>query len=423
MGRDSRGERLVALSSEAARHHVAVVGPTGSGKSSLIGRSILSDIHQGFGGVVIDPKSDLVEDLLRRVDPRDADRIVVIDPSDTSRPTPGLDVLGAGDPDLRADVLLGALTSLFKSSSGIRTETYGRLALRTLAGVPGATLGDMGRLFADAAYRRAAIARVRDPFIRSQWAAFESLSAAAQMEHVQSPLSKVTALVSRPAIRSVLAAPEPTIDVGRLLAERRWLFVSLAPGRLGEPGARLLGATVMYMVWSAVEARAALPAEERHPLFIYVDELSTIAALPFGLEQLLERARGLGAGITVVVQNLARIPESTRAALLGNVATLVSYRAPADEARRLAREMPGLTDRDLQALGAFELAARVGVGIGSEVAVVTGRSLPWPEQTGMADVVRDRSAENYGAVPVEEVSEAEIAGDESPAIGRTRRSS
>jgi hypothetical protein len=421
IGRDNRGERPVALSPEAARHHVAVVGPTGSGKSSLMGRSVLSDIRAGFGGLVVDPKSDLIEELLRRVDPRDADRIVVIDPAD-SRPSPALDVLGAGDPDLRADVLLGALSALFKSSTGIRTETYGRLALRTLAEVPGATLADMGRLFADASFRRQAIARVSDPFIRSQWAAFESLSPAAQIEHVQSPMSKVTALVSRPAIRAVLASPRATIDIGQLLAERKWLFVSLAPGRLGEPAARLLGAVLMYAVWSAIEARAAIRAEDRHPLFLYVDELTTMASLPVGLEGLLERSRGLGAGVTVGVQSLARVPDTTRAALLGNVATLVAFRAGADEAKRLAREMPGLNDRDLMALGPFEVAARIGVGIGSQVAVVTGRSLPWPEQTGMAEVIRDRSAATYGVVP--QANDAvEPASDEASSIGRKRRAS
>lgn len=421
IGRDNRGERPVALSPEAARHHAAVIGPTGSGKSALMGRSVLSDIRAGFGGVVVDPKSDLIEDLLQRVDPRDADRIVVIDPAD-SRPLPALDVLGAGDPDLRADVLLGALSTLFKSSTGIRTETYGRLALRTLAEVPGATLADMGRLFTDASFRRQAITRVSDPFIRSQWAAFEALSPAAQIEHVQSPMSKVTALVSRPAIRAVLASPRATIDVGQILAERKWLFVSLAPGRLGEPAARLLGAVLMYAVWSAIEARSAIRAEDRHPLFVYVDELTTMASLPFGLESLLERARGLGAGVTVGVQSLARVPDTTRAALLGNVATLVAFRAGADEAKRLAREMPGLTDRDLQALGPFEVAARIGVGIGSQVAVVTGRSLPWPEQTGIAEIIRDRSAVTYG-VPPHANNEVEPVSDEAPSIGRKRRAS
>lgn len=117
IGRDAYGDRPVALSAEAARHHLAVVGPSGSGKSSLLGRSILDDLENGYGGVVIDPKADLVADVLDRVPARHADRVVVLDAASPD-PIPGLDLLGVGDPDLRSDVVLGALGSIFKDSLG-----------------------------------------------------------------------------------------------------------------------------------------------------------------------------------------------------------------------------------------------------------------------------------------------------------------
>ena len=65
-----------------------------------------------------------------------------------------------------------------------------------------------------------------------------------------------------------------------LLAERRWLFVSLAPGVLSEPGARLLGAVVSYCAWAAVESRSAIPEERRRPVFLYFDELQSLSSLP-----------------------------------------------------------------------------------------------------------------------------------------------
>lgn len=424
VGRDDRGERPVALSLEAAHHHLAVIGPTGVGKTALIGRGVLSDLRVGLGGVLLDPKADLVADLLRRIHPDDADRIVMLDPAD-GRQLPALDLFGVGDPDVRADVLLGVLTALFKSTSGIRTETWGRLGLRTLAEVPEATLADLGRLFADSGYRRAAVARLTDPFLRSQWEAFEHLSPAAQIEHVASPLSKVTALVSRPAIRSVLASPQPTIDLDQLWREGKWLFVNLAPSSIGEPAARLLGAALTYLVWSAIEARSALRPEERTPVSVVVDELATIADAPVSLELLLQRARGFRASVTLGLQNLSSLPDATRAALLGNVGSLITFRAPADESKRLAREFPGLTSDDLEALGPFEVAARVGVGVGSEVSFVTGRTLPWPGETGLSERIRDRSAERYGATPLERTTPQPNPPDEpgEPQIGRRPRRS
>jgi hypothetical protein len=423
VGRDSLGERQVALSPVAARHHVAVVGPPGVGKSVLLARGILDDIEHGFAGAVIDPKADLIETILARVKPEYAERIVVLD-SAADR-IPGVAVLAGGDPDLRADVLTGALRSAFPAEAwGVRTDFYLRLAIRTLAETPGATLADIGRLFFEEPFRRAAIARLRDPFLVSAWQSYGALSLAAQAEHVQAPMARIMALLSRPRVRAVLASPTPKLDVARLFAERKWLLVSLAPGVLGEAGAAIVGAALMYVIWSAIEGRVALAPEKRHPIFLFVDELATLTnGLPFSFELLAERARGLGAGLTVAIQTLGRIPEPTRSALVGNVATFITFRAAAKEAQRLARQLPGLTDADVMALGRFEVAARIGTGLGSSVAVVTGRTEPLPPETGQAAAIRKRSAEVYGSdpdAPQPSPDTTTYTDDDAP-IGRARR--
>jgi hypothetical protein len=425
IGRDARGvERPVALGPRAALLHTAISGPTGSGKSSLLATGIVSDIAAGHGGVVIDPKSDLLSDVLERIPPEHADRVVVLDPA-ASGPMVGLDLMASGDPDLRADVLIGALSSIFAGTWGQRSDYYGRLALRTLADVPGATLADFGRLFFEPAFRRRALASLSDPWLAGAWQSYEALSPGEQAQHVQAPMAKVMGLIARPAVRRVLAQPAPKLDVARLLAERKWLFVNLAPGTLGEPAARLLGAVVVYVVWSAIEARAAIPKEQRHPLFVYVDELATLADLPFGFELLAERARGLGGGLVIALQTFSRLPEPVRAAVFGNVATLLTFRASYDEATRIARELPGLSADDLQALSEFEVAARVATGDrGTSVAVVTGHTEPPLPLTGQSGRIREASAARYGVDPAEidaalvgRLEHAEDLGD----IGRTRR--
>jgi hypothetical protein len=419
IGRDWSGERPVALSPEAAAHHVAVIGPSGVGKSVLLASSILSDVEAGRGGVVIDPKSDLVESVLQRIKPEHSDRVVVLDAGDDTRPVAGLDVLHGGDLDARADVLVRTLKSLVPEW-GIRSETFGRLGIRTLSEVPGATLLDIGRLFADEGYRRMAIAKLSDSFLRDSWQNYEALSPAAKIDVVQAPMARTMALLARPRVRAVIASADPKIDVGRLLAEKRVLMVSLAPGALGE-AATLIGSAVMFAVWSAVEARVALPPERRHLISIYVDELATVVnGLPNNLELIAERARGLGASLTVAVQTVGRVPEPTRSALLGNLATLISFRAGATEAAAIARELPGISPDDLMALGRFEVAARVGTGLGSAVSVVTGRTEPLPSVTGQAEAIRDRSARMYGSAPHEPATQPD-AGGEGDLVGTRRR--
>jgi hypothetical protein len=422
IGHDPSGERPVALSPEAARHHVAVVGPTGVGKSVLLARSILDDIEHGFAGAVVDPKGEL-DLILDRIKPEHAHRIVVFDPA-TAR-IPGVAVLAGGDPDLRAEALTGAIRSAFPAEAwGVRTDFYLRLGVRTLAEVPNATLADIGRLFFDEPFRRDAIARLHDPFLVAAWQSYAALSTGAQAEHLQAPMARIMALLSRPKVRAILASPEPKLDVARLFRERKWLFVSLAPGVLGESGAAITGAALMYVIWSAIEARVALPPAKRHPIFLYVDELATLTnGLPFSFELLAERARGLGAGLTVAIQTLGRIPEPMRSALIGNVASLITFRSGADEAQRLARQLPGLTDADLMALGRFEVAARIGTGLGSAVSVVTGRTEPLPPETHQAEAIRSRSSKLYGsdpAVPPASPDTTASSDDDRP-LGRAGR--
>ena len=424
LARDSRGERPVALDETAARHHVVVCGPSGSGKSELMARGILDEIARGSAGLVIDPQGHLVSRVLDGVTARHTPRIAVLDAGDLSRPVPGLSILTGGDPDARADVMTDALRRIFQGAWGVRSETYRRLGIRTLAEVPGASLADIGRLFNDEGYRRRAVARLRDPFLISAWQDYESLSAGAKAEHVQAPMARVMTLLSRPRVRAILANPDPKLDVARLFAEGKWLLVSLAPGVLSEAGATLVGAAVMHVVWSSIEARASMSAERRHPVFIFADEFATLTnGLPFGFEVLAERARGLGAGLTVALQTLERVPEPTRSALVGNAATFITFRAGASEAAIVARQLPGLTDADVMALRRFEVAARVGTGIGSSVAVVTGRTEPLPSPTGQAKRIRDLSAVRYGA-EIPEPSEHQESNEddwEAPVGYRRRR--
>ncbi|MHB8243284.1 MAG: type IV secretory system conjugative DNA transfer family protein, partial [Solirubrobacteraceae bacterium] len=402
IGRDSSGERPVALSPEASRVHMAVVSPTGGGKSTLLLHSLLGDIAAGYGGILLDPKNQLVSDLLDRVPAEHADRIVVLDPS-APGPVPGLDLLGSGDPDTRTEVVLSALRGIYKDAWGVRIDGYLRMGLRTLAELPNPVLSDWMRLYTDPGLRRTAAARLRDPILTAQWRTYEeSLSSAEQFQHIAPALSRITSLLARPALRNIINQPQPKLSIPRLLAERKWLVVSLSPSALGESANDLLSALVGYLLWTAVEGRVNLPEAARHPIFFYCDELQSLK-LPVGIEVFLERSRGLGCGVVAATQSLARLPQSVRDSLLGNVGSLIALKVTGhDEATRLARELPGLDASDLMGLGRYECAARINTGaLGSGSIVVTGRTEGPPPLAGQAARIRALSAQAYGREPAE----------------------
>jgi DNA helicase HerA-like ATPase len=64
---DDDRRAAVKISQTDRRHHMHAVGPTGAGKSTLLLNLALQDIEAGIGIGIIDPKGDLIRDLLERI--------------------------------------------------------------------------------------------------------------------------------------------------------------------------------------------------------------------------------------------------------------------------------------------------------------------------------------------------------------------
>lgn len=391
---DRHGQSVpVALDfQQACARHVAVLGASGGGKSTLIARGILSHIAAGHAGLVLDPKGDLVSAVIEHAN-EGAERIVVLDPS--AAVVPGVDLFGRGDPDLRSEVLVSVFRSLFKDVWGPRSDDYLRLGVRTLAGVPDATLLDLSHLFLDARARRRAVGFLDDPLLIGQWQALERLSEAESAQHLQAPLSRVMNLITRPAVQAVFG-PGPTLDVGRLLDSGGWLLVPLPSGVIGSGSSRIIASALAFLVWSHIAARVAVPPQARKLLCLFLDETQALTDQGIGLEDMLEQARGYNASVTIATQALGRMPDQLRHSLLSNVGTLIAARAGATEAATISRELVGLSAQDIQSLPPFHVAAKVATGSGSGSVVVTGRTLPLGEPTGQASRILARSAERYG---------------------------
>ncbi|MDE3132219.1 MAG: hypothetical protein KGL16_13805, partial [Acidobacteriota bacterium] len=279
-------QRLLAQPVVGALSHTLVAGPTGVGKSALITNLVAADLAAGRGCLVVDGKGDLARDLLERIPAERLDDVIVLDPA-AGGPVPGLRVFGKGsDPELAADVVLGVLRDLFQDHWGVRSDQWLRAGLVTLAQDAAATLGDLPFLFTDDAYRRRLVGRQRDPMLLATWAAFEAMSPGERANQLGAPLNKLSELLGRRVLRSVLSQAKPTLDMHDVLSKRRVVIVSLSPGRLGSPAARLLGALTLHTLFTAVQARATLPPSRRTPFFAYLDEPRVLADVPVPLDSI-----------------------------------------------------------------------------------------------------------------------------------------
>ena len=118
--------------------------------------------------------------------------------------------------------------------------------------------------------------------------------------------------------------------------EGKVLLVNVAKGRLGEDSALILGSLVVSTLGLAAFSRAELPPGERKPFFLYLDEFQNFTTLM--LANMMSELRKYGVGLMLAHQHLHQLEPDIRHAVLGNAATLISFRVGPDDASVLAKE-------------------------------------------------------------------------------------
>jgi hypothetical protein len=419
-------QRALAVDIESRLRHLHVLGPTGTGKSTLLVQMAVSDLEAGHGLVLLDPKGDLVQAVLERVPENRRNDVIVLDPADTARPVgvnPLRSATGASA-EVVVENLVGLFKSLYRHSWGPRLDDILRAALLTLAGSPGTTLCEVPLILTDPNYRRRIVGPLDDPVgLESFWGWYEALSDAERQTVVGPVLNKVRAFTMRPTVRSIIGQSTPTLDLREVLASGKVLLCSLASGLLGEEAASLLGALIVAELWHATTARAGVASEQRRPVMAYLDEFQHFVHLPTPMPSMLAEARGLGLGMTLAHQHLDQLGDEAKHAVLANARSRVVFQLPAADARVMSREMGTiLSVDDLQGLGAFEVACQLFAG-GTTQAPATGKTRPLAAPSADSTAIRAVSRERYGVdqSTVELAIRERQSGGSASNLGRRER--
>ncbi|MHB8659492.1 MAG: type IV secretory system conjugative DNA transfer family protein [Solirubrobacteraceae bacterium] len=387
----------VVLAVEDARYHLHLLGPTGVGKSTLIARLVLADLDAGRGAVVIDPKGDLVEEILARIPDGLEQRVDVFDPLDPA--PPGLNVLEGADHDLVVDQLVGIFRRVYERFWGPRTDDILRAGLLTLLETgTGATLADVPRLLTDAHWREQLLDELDDPVgLEPFWEWYDGLGEAMRAQTTGPVLNKLRAFLLRRPVRAIVGQQRSTIDVARCLDQGRLLLVRVPKGTLGEDTSRLLGSFVVARVWQAALARAAQPESLRRDCALYVDEVHNYLNLPTPLEEMLAEARGYRLSLCLAHQHLGQLPKEMREALAANARTKLYFQLSPHDAQALGKEVePELAAHDLAHLPRYTAAVRLcHVGETGPAFTLTTEPLE-PADPARADAVRAASRERNG---------------------------
>ena len=365
---DSAARRPVAVRVSDARHHLHILGPTGVGKSTLLARMILADADAGRGLIVVDPKGDLVTDVLSRLPSRYGDRVVLFDADARSAPpcVNPLDLgrIGADKRDLAVDNLVTVFHRIYKAWWGPRTDDLMRSSLLTLCAQSGTpTLADLPRLLTEPAFRARVTRTTPDPVLRGFWDSYEQLSESGRAQLTGPLLNKLRAFLLRPFVHAAVAGGPSTVDFGEVLDNGGICLVRIPKGSLGEETSRLVGSLLVARTWQAVTARAATPAADRPDAALVLDEAQNFLNLSTPVEDMLAEARGLRLSLSLAHQNLGQLGRELREGISANARNKVIFAASPEDAKDLARHTdPWLTEHDLAHLDAYHAAARLLVG-------------------------------------------------------------
>lgn len=402
VGRSEIGGHSVALAAADARHHIHLVGKTGVGKSTLLLNLVIADVRAGRGAVVIDPRGDLIEDILDRIPATMADRIVLIDPKQDNPAS--FNPLEGADPHLAVDNLVGVFTKIFARAWGPRMEDTLRVACLTLMQHANPTLSAVSSLLYDKQFRAQFTAELDDPEgLHGYWQWYDSMGEAMRAQVIGPVLARLRHLLLRDFVKRVIGGPASTFDMGKVL-DGQLLLCRLPKGVLGEDTVRVLGSLIVGRVWQAATARAAHPEHTRKDASLYIDECQNFLNLPGSVADMLAEARGYRMSIVLAHQDLLQLLREIAAAASANARNKIYFTVDPNDAKDLAAHtLPELDDHDLAHLDRYTAAARLVVD-GRETPAFTVKTHQPPQVVGEATAIRQACA---AATPTQQPSPIE----------------
>lgn len=341
--------------------HLALLGKTGMGKTTLLRQLVESDLKQGKGLCLIDPHGDLVEEVLNAVPSYRTNDTILFDAADSLHPM-AFNLLDCPRPEQKPLVvsgIIGAFKKMFGEFWGPRLEYIFRNTLLALIDCPNTTLLSVQRFLIDSSYRKFVLSHCTDASVRDYWEMeYTRMPLKLQAEAISPIQNKVGQFTLSPQLRNIIGQPKSALHMREIMDEGKVLLVNLSKGRLGEDASSLLGSLLITHIQMAALSRADQSEYERKDFHLYVDEFQNFATDSFAT--ILSEARKYKLGLTVANQYLAQLSEGTLHALFGNVGSMVCFQCGAKDAELLSEQLGGeVNPQELMRLPKFHAYTRL----------------------------------------------------------------
>lgn len=336
--------------------HTAVLGGSGTGKSTFLLRKLTEDIRRGYGAGLIDVHGDLCDRALALLPEEVHHRVVVVDIEDPDFSVALNPLHGTqGNPDLQsyvANQILEIIEHHFEGhdTTGPKMRNNLRHALMAAMAHPeGGTLADAARIFEDADFRRWLLSHA-DRQTADYFKAFVATDGEQGFKNwLTFILARLHPFVTNRKMRRMLCRPS-TLKLRQAMDEGWLVFFRLSKSALQELECALLGTLLLMQFQVAALSRAKVPESQRRPFYLYVDEFHTFAN--DSTPTLFREARKWALGLTTATQTLSSLRHRKGGelanAVLANTATKVLFRLSPLDARMLEEYVePEFTARHL----------------------------------------------------------------------------
>lgn len=408
---DSRNKReRFGIKAKDRTKHVYVIGKTGMGKSTLLANMIIQDIQNGEGLAVIDPHGALAESVLDHIPENRIQDVIYFAPFDLDNPIAFnvMEDVGYDKRHLVVSGLMSAFRKVWIDAWSARMEYILTNTLLALLEYPDATMLGVNKMYTDKAFRRKVVENIKDPLVASFWKdEFATYTDRYTQEATPAIQNKIGQFTGNPLIRNIVGQPKSTFDLRNVVDEKKIFICNLSKGLVGETNANLLGSMLITKIYLAAMSRADVPEAKLAKLpnfYFYVDEFQSFANESFA--DILSEARKYKLNLTMAHQYIEQMSDEVRAAVFGNVGTMITFRVGAYDADVLEKEFsPQFYAQDLVNLGFTQIYLKLMIdGVGSQP--FSARTLPPIEMPEMSykDHVIAASQKEYGR-PRAEVEE------------------
>lgn len=390
------------IKAEDRTRHMYVIGKTGMGKSTMLENMAVQDLRNGEGMAFIDPHGSTAELLLDYVPEDRINDVVYFAPFDTDYPAAFniMEDVGHDKRHLVANGLMSAFKKIWVDAWSARMEYILNNTLLALLEYPDATLLGVNRMFTDKDYRKKVVDHITDPSIKSFWVdEYAKYTDRYTQEATPAIQNKVGQFVSNPLIRNIIGQPKSTFDIRKMMDEKKILIMNLSKGKVGEQNTNLLGSMLITKIYLAAMSRADASREEMGNLpnfYFFVDEFQSFANESFA--DILSEARKYHLNLTIAHQYIEQMQEEVRAAVFGNVGTMVTFRVGSFDADVLEKEfLPAFSAEDIVNLDKYQLYLRLMIdGVGSKpFSAVALPPIPRPAHSFKEEILK-HSREFFG---------------------------